>query len=377
MASRKTTSGVRAHRFATRHVDMLTEAGNELRSVPNIARKLNSLSRGISFTWDYEDAVSYDLETRVKVGDLMGEIAVCDMWKRNGRVAYDLDEELAAALYRSKMDKVPGRIFDRLPHINPMVVLPDPWPVKEKRGVTPTSYVRGFFIFGWVGSALCNTNDPQREGLGVLFFYDHVDEETGELVPGGQRDLIPLPTGRDAFTVKEAVTHLLSWHGDPQDGRDRSDAIKTFGPLLQAAFSVITYLCCDNRDVQEPPVNVTGRRKTGKGRKPRDRDPFWVRVGWYVGPALHEARRRANSADRSAISIPSGVEYGPQHRAGHFKTVWFGPGKTNERTQSTTKWVEPYWTKLEELPENVDPPTQVVPVGAQRHDPLRRRHLPK
>jgi hypothetical protein len=36
-------------------------------------------------------------------------------------------------------------------------------------------------------------------------------------------------------------------------------------------------------------------------------------------------------------------------------------------------WVEPYWTKLEDLPEDVDPPTQIVPVGAQRKDPLRRR----
>jgi hypothetical protein len=114
--------------------------------------------------------------------------------------------------------------------------------------------------------------------------------------------------------------------------------------------------------------------KTGK-RKPRDREPFWVRVGWYVGPALHEAKvRAANNKRLTHVSTPSGIEYGPQHRAGHFKTVRIGPGKTNERKQTTTRWIEPYWTKLDELPENAEPPTQIVPVNPQHHDPFRRRN---
>jgi hypothetical protein len=88
---------------------------------------------------------------------------------------------------------------------------------------------------------------------------------------------------------------------------------------------------------------------------------------------LHTARQRAAAVNRDGLSIPSGVEYGPQHRAGHFKTVWIGPGKSGQRTQSTTTWVEPYWTKLEDLPEGVDAPTQIVPVDPQRKDPFRRR----
>jgi hypothetical protein len=359
-----------------KHVAMLTEASMELRAEPKIARRLDGLIRGIPLHWDVHDQTQFSKQTLEQVGDLMGEIGVCELWKRNGRVVYDLHEELSDALARSKMSTVPGRIFDQLPHINPMVVLPDPWPAGPGRGTREGGWVRAFMIFGWVGRALCNTNDPQREGLGVLYLYDVVDEDTGEITAGGARDFMPLPTSMDKFSAQEAIKHVEQWQGAVVDDAELRKAMKSFRPLLEKTFSVITYLCTDNRDVEEPPEWLTAqrKRKTGKGRQRKEREPFWVRVGWYIGPKLHEARQRANHAPKSDVSIPSGVEYGPQHRAGHFKTVWIGPGKTNERTQSTTTWVEPYWTKLEDLPEDMDPPTQIVPVDPQRGDPFRRRN---
>jgi hypothetical protein len=358
------------------HVDKLTEASTELRSVPRIARMVDSMMRGMRAPWTYDDHLQFDTATLERTGDLLGEIAVCELWKKNGRVIYDLHEELADALSRSKMAKVPGQLFDRLMHINPMVVIPDPWPVGKGRGGFAEGYVRCIFIVGFKGQGLCNTNDPEREGHAFLFCYDVVDEETGEILPGQFRDLIPMPTSRKTFTVEEAINFAEDWQGGADGEKDRKDAVKTFRPVLQKAFSVLTYLCTDNRDVEEPPewLSAQRKRKTGKGRKHKERDPFWVRVGWYVGPRLHEARMRATSVRRDGPSVPSGVEYGPQHRAGHYKTVWIGPGKTNERTQSTTTWVEPYWTKLEDLPEGMDPPTQIVQVDPQRGDPFRRRN---
>jgi hypothetical protein len=116
---------------------------------------------------------------------------------------------------------------------------------------------------------------------------------------------MPLPTSRKAFTAEEAVSFVEEWQGGYASEADRKDALKTYRPLLQKAFSVLTYLCTDNRDVEEAPewTRKPGRKKTGKGRKARDRDPFWVRVGWYIGPALHEARvRAANNKRRPASS---------------------------------------------------------------------------
>jgi hypothetical protein len=375
MAQDKHRRAAETHRAAMAHVDKLVEASTELRSIPKVARGIDSMMRGIAPRWDMQDRAQFSQATLERTGDLMGEIAVCELWKRNGRVIYDLNDDLANALYRSKMAKVPGDLFDRLPHINPMIVIPDPWPAGKGRGGLAEGYVRCIFIVGISGSGLCNSNDADRDGLALLFCYDVVDEETGEIIPGDFRDLIPLPMGRKTFTADEAIEYAEEWQGGSADGKDRNDAIKTFRPILQKAFAVLTYLCTDNRDVEQPPewAMAQRKRKTGKGRRPA-RDPFWVRVGYYIGPKLHSALgQRAASADHSGIPIPSGVEYGPQHRAGHFKTVWIGKGKTNERTQSTTTWVEPYWTKLEDLPEGVDAPTQIVPVDAQRGDPLRRR----
>jgi hypothetical protein len=374
MAQDRTRRAAEAHKAAMAHVDKLTEASMELRSVPKISRRIDAMMRGIAPGWDMSDRQQFDAATLERTGDLMGEIAACELWKRNGRVVYDLHHELADALYRSKMTKVPGDLFNKLPHINPMVVLPDPWPAGKGRGGLAEGYVRCFFIVGFTGKGLCNSNDPDRDGMALLFCYDVVDEDTGEIVAGGFRDLMPLPMDKKSFTAEEAIRFAEEWQGGSADGKDRSDAVKTFRPILQKAFAVLTYLCTDNRDIEQPPEWTMAQRKkkTGKNRRP-SRDPFWVRVGWYVGPQLHTARQRAASTNRSGISIPSGVEYGPQHRAGHFKTVWIGPGKSGQRTQSTTTWVEPYWTKLEDLPEGQDAPTQIVPVDAQRGDPLRRR----
>lgn len=376
MGQKRTSRAASAHKAAMAHVDKLTEATTELRSAPSIARKVDALMRGIAVAWSIEDRIRYDANSLVRAGDLIGEIAVSELWKRNGRVVYDLHEELAGALYRSKMDKVPSSLFDQLPHINPMIVIPDPWPVGKGAGGLSEGYVRCIFIVGVSGAGLCNSNDPDRDGLALLFCYDVLDEETGEMVPGDFRDLIPLPMHQEMFTAAEAIHYAEDWQGGTKDEKARQAAVRAFRPRLQKAFALITYLCIDNRDIEAPPewVQTPGRKKTGKNRKARDRDPFWVRVGWYIGPQLHTARQRAKAIDRSGISIPSGVEHGPQHRAGHFKIVWIGPGKSGERRQYTSTWVKPYWTKLEDLPEGQDPPTQIVPVDAQRKDPFRRRN---
>jgi hypothetical protein len=368
----KTARASEAHRAAMAHVEHLTELTKEMRAFPPLARKVDSAMRGILPGWTQAEREQLNPNEMVRLGDLIGDCAVSELWKRNGRVVYDLHPELADALYRSKMTAVPGSLFERIPHINPMVVLPDPWPAGKGRGGFAEGYVRAIYITGYSGASVCNSNDPTRDGIALMFCYDVVDEETGEMVPGQHRDLIPLPTGKAKFTARDVIEFAESWQGGTMADPGFESAVKTFRPILQKAFAVLTYLCTDNRDVPPDPAwEQQSRKKSGRGRK--EPDPFWVQVGWFVGPQLHTARQRAQNL-RPGISVPSGAEYGPQHRAGHFKTVWIGPGKSGQRTQSTTTWVEPYWTKLEDLPEGQDPATQIVPVDPQRGDPFRRRN---
>jgi hypothetical protein len=67
-------------------------------------------------------------------------------------------------------------------------------------------------------------------------------------------------------------------------------------------------------------------------------------------------------------SISSGAEYGPQHRAGHFKYTRYGKG----RALKYYGWINPYWTKLDQLQPGQQPATTVIPVNPQHRDPLRR-----
>lgn len=376
MTENTTRRASTAYKAAMAHVSLLTEITTDLRKTPQFSRKIDSIMGGILPPWTPEERRTFTPDQIMFLGSLLGELAVSELWKRNGRVIYDLHPELADALYRSRMSAVPGHLFERLPHINPMVIIPDPWPAGKGPGKEPEGYVRAFFIVGISGAGVCDTNSPDRDGIALMFCYDVPDEETGQMRPGKQRDLIPLPTHLEKFSAEDVVRYAEEWQGGDPNSPEIRGAIRTFRPLIQRAFAVLTYLCTDNRDLMEEPAwrnEQARRRKTGKGRQLQEPEPFWTRVGWYVGPQLHTARQRAMDPHQKGIPIPSGVEYGPQHRAGHFKTVWIGPGKAGQRGQSTTVWVQPYWTKLEDLPEGTDAPTQVVPVVPQRKDPLRRR----
>ncbi|MFJ1700476.1 hypothetical protein ACIOHC_36395 [Streptomyces sp. NPDC088252] len=367
MTSERVRRGEKASATVEEILELVQQDASNLKTIPHVARGIEGMTRGIPFSWppDYRNQLSQaDL---ISVADRVGEIAAVELWKRNGRVAYDLNEELAAALYKSKIGKMPGSLFDRLPHINPMVVIPDPWPVTD-----PSSNVRGevraFFVTGYTGDAFCNTTNPDRDGIAIMFWMERTNLDTGEVQPG-QGAVIFFPTFKDAFTLDDVVKVTEEWHSTPGREMDVNTSKKILRQIVPPALSILAYLCCDNRDIEEPVI----RAKRKKRAKAKPRDPFYIRLGWHIGPALHEARRRFAGRSKDGIAVPSGAEYGPQHRAGHFKRVWTGPGKKREEVV----WVEPYWTKLDMLAENEDPPTMVVPVNEQRHDPMRRRDLKK
>jgi hypothetical protein len=282
-------------------------------------------------------------------------------------VTFDLNEHMAAELYRSTYKELPGNIFDRLPYINPLVVLPDPWPVRYQQS---EGLVRGFFIHGFNQLPERQTyTDEEIEGLGLMFVIDLLDDETGE-VRHQTYIRLQIPTGLDKFTLGQAVDFAgkraeARWSRTPEE----KPVLDLFTTLLKPALSILVYLCCDNRDVVEPPV-VKPTRKKRKKPAQRDRDPFFVEVGWRVGPRLHAARRAAGRV-LDGNGVPSGVQRAPHQRAGHFHKYLVGP----KRTQEITLFVEPHWVNFHLLPEDVDPITTVVTVDPQRHDPLRRRGL--
>jgi hypothetical protein len=297
------------------------------------------------------------------------------MWAREGRVTYDLNPYLTEELYRSTYDRLPGNLFSHFPHINPLVVLPDPWPVSLGRH---EGLVRGFFTYGFNHSRHPNffqqtlTTREDLEGIGILLVIDLIDLDTGE-VRDQTHMTLSVPVGLKEFTLNQAVDFAADRVEVNYANSDEAEVLSLLETALKPALSILVYMCCDNRDAVEPPVvkNTVGRR--GK-HTPRNRDPFWVEVGWRMGPRLHAARRLAGRVT-GGPETPSGIQRAAHQRVGHFHKFRVGPGRPNERTQLITNWLAPIWVGLDDLPEGVDPITTVVSVDPQRHDPLRRRGL--
>ncbi|MFJ2114461.1 hypothetical protein ACIOEX_21645 [Streptomyces sp. NPDC087850] len=346
----------------------LTESEERIRSrmqwaLPLLERQSKGLPGPMSGNPERDHGIS--VEELVEGAILVEHVAIKKMWERRGRVSYDLNEHFAAELYRSTSDKLPGSVFDHLPHINPLVILPDPWPING-------ALVRGFFVYGlqqggrnstsWV----CFTDDPACDSLGMLFMVDVLHPETGE-VDHREHVTLHVPTHKEVFTLNDAVQFSVA-----EENKGAVDKVtrRIFKELMAPALSVLVYLCCDNRDMVEP-VPFERQLGTRKGnRQRRDREPFFVEVGWRMGVQLHAARRAAGRV-LPGEDIPSGVEHAPHQKSGHFRQVRFGPGLS----RTTTKWIKPYWVRLDLLAEGEDPITTVVGVEEQRKDPLRRRSL--
>ncbi|WP_331759519.1 hypothetical protein [Streptomyces anulatus] len=332
-----------------------------------IAPVLDQLSGGRAVTPPRHVPPQLTVTDQADLIDEASHVGIYRMWARRGRVTFDVNDSLAAELYRSMYTELPGNIFDHLPYINPLVVLPDPWPVRYQES---DGLVRGFFVHGYNQLPERQTyTDEDIEGLGLLFVIDLLDDSTGE-VRHQMYIRLQVPTGLNQFTLKQAVGFASAraearWARAPK----AQSVLALFEALLAPALSILVYLCCDNRDVVEAPV-VSPTRKKRRPQLRKDRDPFFVEVGWRLGPRLHAARRAAGRV-LDGGGAPTGVQRAPHQRAGHFHRYWTGP----RRTKEITRFVLPHWVNYHLLPEDSDPITMVVPVDPQRHDPLRRRGL--
>lgn len=365
--------GVKANEVTEIFVESLQERENDLRSRHTwLLPTLNQMSTGSPITFDMQPPAGMAPQDQAMLVDIAAHVGVYRLWARQGRVTYDVNENLAAELYRSEYEKLPGNIFAHLPHINPLVVLPDPWPVSLHGS---EGLVRGFFIHGYNYRPEQQTfTNEEVQGLGLLLVIDLINVDTGE-VRGQTHMRLHVPTLLREFTFKQAVTfaaeHLES-NFVPATKNQSEEVVSLVESVLKPSLAILIYLCCDNRDAVEPAPfqNTKVRRASVRS----DRDPFWVEVGWRMGPKLHAARRDAGRI-LDGTSMPTGVKRAAHQRAGHFHKFLVGPGRPNQRTQTITRWVEPTWVGVGELPEGADPITTVVTVDPQKHDPLRRRGL--
>lgn len=373
---RRHANAIKANDVTEVFVEELQEREAALRSNHAwVLPMLDQMSAGRPITATPKDS-GLAIPDEIQLVDVAGHVAVYKLWARRGRVTYDLNEQMAAELYRSTYDTLPGNVFASLPHINPLVVLPDPWPVSLNN---IDGLVRGFFIFGYNNepSQITYTDNEDTDSLAMLFVIDLLDMETGEVRDKTYMRL-HVPTTLKEFTFERAAEYSAERVEYKYVGSTKAHKAGTrdlIRQLLRPAVSVLIYLCCDNRDEVPVPVSKPIKRKTRKSPLP-GRDPFFVEVGWRVGPKLHAARRMAGTT-LAGPGVPTGITRAAHQRSGHFHKYRVGPGRPDQRTETITRWIGPTWVGLGELPEDADPITTVVPVETQQRDPLRRRGLKK
>lgn len=337
--------------------------GAEMRHIPMAVDNAARLRRGQHMRWPSSMAKFLGEEKYSAVVDHVTRYAMVDLWRKQSRLAYDVHLEMANRLYRSDMTcKFPATLFTRLRHINPMLPLPRPWPFKDGDG--KEGLIRAYFLLGSTGDGFCMTTDERMDVLLLVPWIEFPPEEDdGSGRPDVMTPMIALPVTDKPFTLTDIIKSANKWHGSKGDPSDKL----LMRQLVPGALTLLTYLCCKNADIEEPPPLPT----KGKRRQAPPREIFWSRVGWHIGPKLHDTQRRSAGRVRDGVSTPSGVEYGPQHRVGHTKVVWSGPG----RTKDDVIWVDPYWTKLDMLDEGQEPVTQIVPVDPQHGDPSSHKDI--
>jgi hypothetical protein len=285
--------------------------------------------------------------------------ALYQLWIKS-KIVYSVHPEMLAELADCGSTRLPGQIFDLLPHTNPFVVFPSPIPTTAPDGMT--ACVTGFLVYGRSNKSrnICSTHDDERSALGLLFFtnlYDgagrHIDTEIVSA---------DIPVVLDSFTVEQAVdTTLATFTASPGDA-GRTESLRGWlGGLLRLALNTLLYLCTDEPDF----TTVVDRRSPKakkKDRAARGRSPTMIRVGWRLGPALGRLRRAAANKYSSATGTGTGQ---PTHqRRCHFRTFWVGPG----RVDAILKFIKPYWVRLDRV-DGID--YCLVPVRSRAASPRR------
>lgn len=172
-----------------------------------------------------------------------------------------------------------------------------------------------------------------------------------------------IPLHGPTFKVEDAVSATIAKfrfneHLPEDDPAKLESWLRTY---VGQAFNSLLYICTEQPDI-EVYQRRTGRhgkqakREARKRPRPDDIDTI-VKLGFRMGPALHQARARWEQSQPSQTAAPTGDRrVRPHQKKGHYRTYWTGPG----RAQPILKWIAPFWVNENLLGEVNEPRTVVV-----------------
>lgn len=299
--------------------------------------------------------VEFSERDRMTFGEDAVQVA---RWSRT-RIVYTVDQDLADAVLSTDWADtvIPGEVLARLPHPNPMVVLPTPLVLPSATGLAER--YEAFIVLGIrPPRRRCSSTDPRVNEL-VLHFLGRQLDERGDVVEyhvpsmlnpnGGVRSVpgilgnrVVTPVADLTMREREAIA-VMDMRVTSANGSDIDAA--ALQVLTRTGLGLLTYLATDDVDTRPVPGVKGKRRPHGHGR---DREENTViEVGYRVGAALRAAR----AADHSTAGPGETRTVSPHIRRAHFHTYWAGRGRMERRV----KWLPP-------IPVNWDHPPEVTTV---------------
>jgi hypothetical protein len=289
--------------------------------------------------------------------------AIFYLWSKS-KVVYAMDDLLLEHLSESGTSRIPTQVLSSLPHADPYLLLPKP-----DLSDPQTAYYRthigvplGAFVFGRYNQAqqLCSTADGKRQDLGLMFI-GFIEREDGATDPVTLRCTIPL--GGQTFTVEDAVSATIAkFHFNEHLAEDDPAKLEAWlRTYVGQAFNSLLYVCTEQPDIEVYRSGATrpGRQaKSRERRRPRPDDiEQVVKLGFRMGPALHQARAQWERSQQRSAGVATGDRrVRPHQKKGHYRTYWTGAG----RMEPILKWIAPFWVNEELIGMDEEPKDVVV-----------------
>ena len=361
--------------------ELLATAKRTVQVVADVVRRNESQSGVRELAWHFITSndihAPADLLYRASRGGLVdlqevratvADNAIFYLWSKS-KVVYAMDDLLLDHLSESGTSRIPTQVLRSLPHADPYLLLPKP-----DLSNPQTAYYRthigvplGAFVFGRYNQAqqLCSTTDDKRQDLGLMF-VGFIERDDGVTDPVTLRCTIPL--SGQTFTVEDAVSATIAkFHFNEHLAEDDPAKLEAWlRTYVAQAFNSLLYVCTEQSDIE---VYRPGATRTGKPAKSRERRRLRpddidqvVKLGFRMGPALHQARRQwEQGQQQSAGAGTSDRRVRPHQKKGHYRTYWTGAG----RVEPILKWIAPFWVN-EGLLGTADEAKDVVVRPVQR-----------
>lgn len=278
--------------------------------VPLVA--LNNLTKWYPGIWDkvdpknintakeYCDNSDYD-----KLSQSMYLVSAMSRWRVSKHI-FEVDQELCEIFMNTdKLDAdIPNEIVTRLVYDTFYVKLPDKYiTVRNVNNENLNISIDGFF-YNVIGNSII---------IVIMYTSGHTQSLGFDLQPGK--------------TLRECIENNL---------KANEDVYKTINFMLQ----IVLYLCADNADIEENPVQKTIYKKSDKIKDNYSELRRWD-VGFRYGQAIRKSKAKQKAADTVQDNREGSHSRKRTHvRRGHYHHYWTGSEKAGNR-KLVLKWTSP------------------------------------